>query len=169
MIRHYNDELAKDLGNLLNRVVTMTNRYRGGSIPTPGPYGELEQDLQRVAAETRSRAEAALEAWEIGNALSIIWGLVRRTNQYIEQSEPWQLARQAEKQERLDTVLYSAAEAVRLLAIYLAPFIPSASNRILAQLGLEPVGEAAWLREGTWGGHVLSHVSAGPQLSPRIE
>src|SRR5256714_7813336 len=109
LIRHYNDELAKDLGNLLNRVVMMTNRYRGGSIPTPGPYGELEQDLQRVAAETRSRAEAALEAWEIGNALSIIWGLVRRTNQYIEQSEPWQLARQAEKQERLDTVLYSAA------------------------------------------------------------
>src|SRR6266581_4844520 len=80
LVRRYNDELYKDLGNLLNRVVTMTNRYRGGSIPTPGPYGELEQDLQRVAAETRSRAEAALEAWEIGNALSIIWGLVRRTN-----------------------------------------------------------------------------------------
>jgi methionyl-tRNA synthetase len=169
LIRHYNDELAKDLGNLLNRVVTMTNRYRGGSIPTPGPYGELEQDLQRVAAETCSRAEAALEAWEIGNALNIIWGLVRRANQYIEQSEPWRLARQPDKQEHLDTVLYSAAEAVRLLAIYLAPFIPSASNRILSQLGSEPVGEAAWLREGTWGSHALSHVSAGPQLFPRID
>jgi methionyl-tRNA synthetase len=169
LIRHYNDELAKDLGNLLNRVVTMTNRYRAGSIPTPGLYGVLEEDLRRVAAETRSHAETALEAWEIGNALKIIWGLVRRANQYIEQSEPWRLARQPDEQERLDTVLYSAAEAVRLLAIYLAPFIPSASSRILSQLGLEPAGEAAWVREGTWGSRPLAHVAEGPQLFPRIE
>ena len=169
LIRHYNDELAKDLGNLLNRVVTMTNRYRAGSIPTPGLYGVLEEDLRRVAAETRSHAETALEAWEIGNALNIIWGLVRRANQYIEQSEPWRLARQPDKQERLDTVLYSAAEVVRLLAIYLAPFIPSASSRILSQLGLEPAGEAAWVREGTWGSRPLAHVAEGPQLFPRIE
>ncbi|HJT57390.1 MAG TPA: hypothetical protein VJ761_12900, partial [Ktedonobacteraceae bacterium] len=159
----------KDLGNLLNRVVTMTNRYRGGTIPAPGPVGAFEQDLQRVATETHSRAEAALEAWEIGNALSIIWGLVRRANQYIEQSEPWKLARQSDKQEQLDTVLYSAAEAVRLLAIYLAPFMPSASNRILSQLGLEPVSETAWVREGIWGSRALSHVSTGAQLFPRIE
>jgi methionyl-tRNA synthetase len=169
LIRHYNDELANDLGNLLNRVVTMTNRYRAGSIPPPGPNGALEEDLQRVAAETRSRAEAALEAWEIGNALNIIWGLVRRANQYIEQSEPWQLTRQPDKQEQLDTVLYSAAEAVRLLAIYLAPFMPSASNRILSQLGLEPVDEAAWVRQGTWGSRPLAHVAKGPQLFPRID
>lgn len=169
LIRHYNDELAKDLGNLLNRVVTMTNRYRGGPIAAPGPIGAFEQDLQRVATEMRSRAEAALEGWEIGNALSIIWGLVRRANQYIEQSEPWKLVRQPNKQEQLDTVLYSAAEAVRLLAIYLAPFIPSASDRILSQLGLEPVSETAWVSEGTWGSRALSHVSTGPQLFPRIE
>ena len=122
-----------------------------------------------MAAETRSRAETALETWEIGNALNIIWGLVRRANQYIEQSEPWQLARQADKQERLDTVLYSVTETVRLLAIYLAPFIPSATNRILRQLGLEPVGEAAWVREGTWGSRPLAHVAEGPQLFPRID
>ncbi len=169
LIRQYNDELANDLGNLLNRVVTMTKRYRGGTIPEPGPTGAFEEDLQRIAIEARAGAEAALEAWEIGHALNIIWGLVRRANRYIEQSEPWKLARQSDKQEQLDTVLYSAAEAVRLLAIYLAPFIPSASNRILSQLGLEPVGEAAWIHEGTWGSRVLSHVSAGSQLFPRIE
>ena len=169
LIQRYNDELAKDLGNLLNRVVTMVNRYRNGAIPAPGTASDLEEDLQSVAAGTRQRAEKALEAWEIGNALQSIWSFVRRTNQYLEQSEPWQLARQPEKGAQLDTVLYSAAEAMRLLAIFLSPFIPGASDRILSQLGLGAVGASAWVREGTWGSRPLSRVVAGPLLFPRIE
>jgi len=169
LIQRYNDELAKDLGNLLNRVVTMVNRYRNGAIPAPGPASDLEEDLQSVAAGTRQRAEKALEAWEIGNALQSIWSFVRRTNQYLEQSEPWQLARLPEKGAQLDTVLYSAAEAMRLLAIFLSPFIPGASDRILSQLGLGAVGASAWVREGTWGSRPLSRVAAGPLLFPRIE
>jgi methionyl-tRNA synthetase len=168
LVRHYNDELANDLGNLLNRVVTMTLRYRDGIIPTPGPAGSLEEDLQRIAEETRHRAAVALNAWEIGGALSIIWNFVRRTNQYIEQSEPWRLARQAGQEERLNTVLYSAAEALRLLAIFLAPYIPSAADNILKQLGLEPVADSAWVEIGTWGSRPLAHVVAGPLLFPRI-
>ncbi len=169
LIQRYNDELAKDLGNLLNRVVTMVNRYRNGAIPAPGPASDLEEDLQSVAAGTRQRAEKALEAWEIGNALQSIWSFVRRTNQYLEQSEPWQLARLPEKGAQLDTVLYAAAEAMRLLAIFLSPFIPGASDRILSQLGLGAVGASAWVREGTWGSRPLSRVAAGPLLFPRIE
>ncbi len=169
LIQRYNDELAKDLGNLLNRVVTMVNRYRNSAIPAPGPASDLEEDLQGVAAGTRQRAEKALEAWEIGNALQSIWSFVRRTNQYLEQSEPWQLARRPEKGAQLDTVLYSAAEAMRLLAIFLSPFIPGASDRILSQLGLGAVGASAWVREGTWGSRPLSRVVAGPLLFPRIE
>jgi len=168
LVRHYNDDLANDLGNLLNRVVTMTLRYRDGIIPTPGPAGSLEEDLQRIVEETRHRAAAALNAWEIGGALSIIWNFVRRTNQYIEQSEPWRLARQAGQEERLNTVLYSAAEALRLLAIFLAPYIPSAADNILKQLGLEAVAGGAWVKVGTWGSRQLAHVVAGPLLFPRI-
>jgi len=168
LIRHYNYELANDLGNLLNRVVSMIKRYRGGTIPTPGPVDVLEEDLQKVAGETPRRAAAALESWEIGGALNITWEFVRRTNQYIEQSEPWHLARQAGQESRLDSVLYSAAEATRLLAIFLAPYIPSASNRILAQLGLGPVGNVAWVHEGTWGSRPLTRVVPGPLLFPRI-
>jgi len=183
LIRRYNDDLANDLGNLLNRVIAMVNRYRGGSIPAPGhvtcwinPHstdksalyrGPLEEDLQRVAAETRQNAAAALEAWNIGEALSITWNFVRRTNQYLEQSEPWRLARQPGQEQRLNTVLYSAAEATRLLAIFLAPYIPSASNSILSQLGLEPISTAAWISDGTWGSRPLTHVSPGPLLFPR--
>jgi methionyl-tRNA synthetase len=169
LIRRYNDELYKDLGNLLNRVVAMVNRYRGGIIPEPGMIGELEQDLQKVAIESRLHAEHDLEAWEIGNALQSIWNFVRRTNQYLEQSKPWILARQPEKQEQLDTVLFSAAEALRLLSIYLAPFIPDASDRIRSQLGLEPISSSAWVHDATWGSMPLTKVVHGPLLFPQIE
>src|SRR5579883_16125 len=169
LLRHYNDELGNDLGNLLNRVVSMIKRYRGGAIPAPGPVGPLEQDLQRAAYETRERAASALEQWEIGGALAIIWSFVKRANQYIEQSEPWKLARQPEQVELLNTVLYSAAEATRLLAILLAPYIPTSSNRIMEQLGLEPIKNGAWISQGTWGSRPLEKVSPGPLLFPRVE
>ena len=169
LIRHYNDELANELGNLLNRVVSMINRYRGGAVPSAGSIGELEEELQQAAEETRLQAGAALERWDIGGALSIIWGFVRRTNQYIERSEPWHLARQAGQERRLDTALSTAAEATRLLAILLAPFIPSASNSILSQLGLAPVEHAAWLQQGTWGSGSFTKVNAGSLLFPRRE
>ncbi|HWZ18164.1 MAG TPA: methionine--tRNA ligase, partial [Ktedonobacteraceae bacterium] len=84
LIRRYNDELYKDLGNLLNRIVAMVHRYRVGIIPEPGTIGEREEDLQKVAIESRAHAEQDLEAWEIGNALQSIWNFVRRTNQYLE-------------------------------------------------------------------------------------
>ena len=169
LIQHYNDELANDLGNLLNRVVSMTNRYRSGSIPTSGPVGSFEKELQQVALESKERAEAALENWEIGAALNAIWIFVKRANQYIEQREPWKLARQADKEAELNTVLYHAAESVRLLAVYLSPFIPSSCNRINSQLGLGDIEKSAWRVAGTWGSQSLSKVSAGTILFPRIE
>ena len=169
LIQHYNDELANDLGNLLNRIVSMTKRYRGGSIPNPGPIGDYEKDLQRVASETKQSAEASLENWEIGAALNAIWNFVKRANQYIEQSEPWKLARQSEKEAELNTVLYYGAEAMRLLAVYLAPFIPSSCNRINSQLGLDSHERSAWKDAGTWGSQALTHVSTEPLLFPRIE
>lgn len=169
LIRHYNDELANDLGNLLNRVVSMVKRYRGGTIPAIGPLNPADADLQQVAAETLTRAATALDAWDIGNALNSIWNFVRKTNQYIEVREPWRVAKRLEQQEELDTILHSIAEAMRLIAIYLAPFLPSTSNRILDQLSLEPVEHSAWVRKGTWGSQTLTHVSPGPLLFPRIE
>lgn len=168
LVQHYNTDLANDLGNLLNRVVSMTKRYRNGDIPVAGPVGPLEQSLQQLAEETRQRATTAIEAWDIGGSLNIIWHLVRRANQYLEQSEPWKLAKQAEQQERLDTVLYSAAEAVRIIAILLTPYIPSSSGRILQQLGLVAAEAGAW-DTSSWGSVPLTHVVPGPLLFPRIE
>ncbi len=168
LIQQYNDELANDLGNLLNRVVTMIRRYRGGAIPTPRSPGPLEDDLRRTVEETQQRATKALANWEINQALGSTWSLVRKANQYIEQSQPWRLARQPEQVQQLDTVLYSAAEVTRLLAIFLAPYIPAASNRIMSQLGLEAVGKTAWADEGTWGSRPLTQVHEEALLFPRI-
>ena len=169
LLRLYNDELGNDLGNLLNRIVSMIQRYRGGTVPQPGESGEREVELQHVALETRERAGALLDVWEIGNALNVIWNLVRHTNQYLEHSEPWKLARHPEQAAQLDTVLYSAAEATRLLAIFLAPYIPSTSNRILAQLGLPVLAAGAWEHKGTWGSDTLQRVVPGALLFPRID
>lgn len=169
LLQRYNDELANDLGNLLNRVVTMMHRYRGGVIPTSGPAGALEKDVHRAATEAREYAERVLGAWEIGRALQGIWDFVRRTNQYLEQSRPWVLAKVPENEVQLNTVLYTAAEAVRLLAIYLAPFVPNTSDRIMGQLGLEPVKSTAWVSETGWGSVALKSVAEGTLLFPRIE
>lgn len=169
LIRHYNDELANDLGNLLNRVVSMVKRYRKGTIPTSETSGPLEQEVQNLATETLVQARAALNAWDIGNAVGILWNFVRRANQYIEQREPWRLAKQPERQGELDIVLYTMTEATRLIAIFLAPFLPSTSNRILDQLSLGPVESASWQHEATWGSVKLSHVAPGSLLFPRIE
>lgn len=169
LLQRYNDELAKDLGNLLNRVVSMVKRYRHGKIPQPGVFGEREQDVQRVANEARQGMEQALERWELGHAIESVWGLVKRTNQYLEQSEPWKLARQAEMSTHLDTVLYVAVEALRLLALYLAPFLPIASASMQAQLGLEALKDGVWESASVWGAVPLRVLGEREILFPRIE
>ncbi|HEY0756607.1 MAG TPA: methionine--tRNA ligase [Ktedonobacteraceae bacterium] len=168
LIQRYNDELAKDLGNLLNRVVSMLKRYRQGVIPSAGTPGALELELQLVASEARQGVEKALANWEIGRASESIWSLVKRANQYLEQSKPWSLARSLEQSQRLDTVLASAAEALRLLALYLAPFIPTASACMLAQLGLPASKAGDWDQLGTWGAVPLREVGKTGVLFPAI-
>ena len=169
LIQRYNDELAKDLGNLLNRVVAMIQRYRGGAIPATGTPAEIELDVQRVATAARQQAEQSLQAWEIGSALNSVWAFVRRVNRYLEQRKPWQLATQDEQAAELDTVLYTAAESLRLVSVLLAPFLPNAANRIADQLGLHAVSATAWKHEATWGSRSLSKVVAGPLLFPRMD
>jgi methionyl-tRNA synthetase len=169
LVRHYNDELGNDLGNLLNRVVSMIKRYRKGTVPAAGEPGPYELELQQLAQEVRTQTASALEAWEIGTALNTVWRLVRRTNQYIEQCEPWRLAKDPAQAQVLDRVLYSAAEATRICAILLFPFIPQSSDRIMEQLGLPPVAAGAWEHETAWGSVPMQQVVPGKLLFPRLD
>ena len=169
LVRAYNNELGNDLGNLLNRVVSMIKRYRNGQAPLCGAPGAMEQDLQVLAATTFERASAALESWDIGLALHIIWQLVRSTNQYLEKNEPWQLAKDPEQAERLNTVLATAAEVTRLLSILLSPYIPDSCAKMRQQLGLPALVKDAWHSQQNWGSEPVTQIGTIEQLFPRLE
>ncbi len=169
LIQRHNSDLGNDLGNLLNRVVSMIGLYRGGDVPTPGEPGELELSLRSVAEAAGANGAAAIDAWDLDGALDAIWSLVKRANQYLEERKPWLLAKQPEAIQTLDTTLWTAAEASRLIAIYLAPFIPTTSDRMMAQLGLDSITDGAWNRDGSWGAVTFSQVKPPVPLFPRIE
>lgn len=169
LIKRHNDDLGNDLGNLLNRVVAMIGRYREGVVPVPGEPGDAERDLRRVAEDARASTGARIEDWDLNGALDALWTLVRKANQYLEERQPWKLAKQPEAQGLLDETLWSAAEATRLIAIYLAPFLPETSDRILAQLGLAAIEHGNWRKKGGWGEVEFGLVKPAGPLFPRIE
>ena len=147
----------------------MIGRYRGGEIPQPGAAGDPELALRAVAEESARRGAAEIERWDLDGALDAIWLLVRRANQYLEERQPWKLAKQPEQADTLGTTLWTAAEATRLIAIYLSPFIPATSDKIMAQLGLDPITPGSWTRDGIWGSVALTQVHPAGTLFPRIE
>ena len=169
LIRRHNNDLGNDLGNLLNRVVSMVGRYRGGVVPPAGEPGDLELDLRRVAETARDLGAREIDRWDLDGALDAIWTLVKRTNQYLEERQPWKQAKQPDGEAALDTTLWSAAEATRLIAIYLAPFIPATSDRIMAQLGLDHVQPRDWTVKANWGAVELGVMRPAGPLFPRIE
>jgi methionyl-tRNA synthetase len=139
----YDSELAKKLGNLLNRVLSMLKSYRSGIVPAR--HDELSADAAKAADETR----ALLKQNQLQAALQSIWGLVNRANQYVDQTAPFKLAKDPAQAKRLDEVLYNLAETCRVLAVLLWPFLPETSTKIYAQLGL--TGSPDKLEAATWG------------------
>jgi methionyl-tRNA synthetase len=140
----YNAELANGLGNLVNRSLSMLHRYRQGIIP------KRSDELAADTARTTLAAQACLDQNELQAALVRIWTLVNRANQYVDQTAPFKLAKDPAQAPRLDEVLYNLAEACRILAVLLWPFLPGTAARIYAQLGLDTVPDR-WA-SAAWGG-----------------
>lgn len=144
----YQAELANGLGNLVNRSLSMLNRYRGGKVPP------LSSELQAEAARFIQDARAAYAKHHLQEALIAAWGLVARANQYVDQTAPFKLAKDPAQAGRLDEVLYNLAEICRIIAILVAPVLPETSGKILEQLGLgasqQTLANLAWgeLAEG---------------------
>jgi methionyl-tRNA synthetase len=156
----YNAELANGLGNLLNRSLSMLKRYRQGVVPAQS--NELAADAAAAVAETRSN----LEKFQLQAALLSIWSLVTRTNQYVDQTAPFKLAKDPARAKQLDEVLYNLAETCRILAVLLWPFLPGASAKIYSQLGLS--GTPDKFSESAWGGLKPGHAIGEPApLFPR--
>ncbi len=167
--RRYTDDLANDLGNLLNRVVAMVGRYRSGIVPAASESGELEAELVRVAELAKATVEQQLDAWATDRALEGIWTLVRRTNQYLEERQPWKIAKLPERQEDLDTTLAFAAESARVISILTSPFIPGAAAKIAGQLGLPPARPGDWASAAFWQGPAVGQLNPAGPLFPRLE
>ena len=132
-----NFDLANDLGNLLNRTVAMINKYRGGQIPElKSGVTAFDKDLEDVAANTIKNFEEQMDSVHFSNALDEVWKLVARSNKYIDETEPWILAKDETKKDELDSMLAHLAASLRLVAILIQPVMTHTPKEIFAQLGL---------------------------------
>lgn len=132
-INRLNSDLANDLGNLVSRTVSMIEKYNDGEIKSPGKYNEIDEDLKETALSILPKVEEAMEDYQFSQALEEIWTLVRRTNKYVDETEPWVVAK--EDSDRIDTILYNLAESLRIITTLLYPFLTNTSLKIRKQLG----------------------------------
>ncbi len=166
----YHRELGNDLGNLLNRTVSMIERYREGVLPEAGADGEPETALKAAASEAWEKVESGFDGWNFSDALADLWRFVAAANRYVDATQPFNLARDPDQAGRVDTILYNLAESLRLIALLLAPAAPATADRIMAQLGTDPVAAGCWETQRGWGGLVAGRpVPGGDPLFPRLE
>ena len=172
-LRACNTDLADQLGNLLNRTITMIQRYQDGLIPTSGPLTATERTLVALAKALPGQVDAAMRGYASNEALAAIWELVGAANRYVAETEPWALAKARKAGDeagdeaghqaatRLDTVLYTLAETLRLVAELLTPFLPETAAKIAAQLGAPLDAGARWSLVTRWG-----RLAAGTRTQP---
>ena len=135
MVERMNSDLANTLGNLVNRTVSMTNKYFGGTVMDKGVAEEVDADLKRVTEETSGKVDAKMEDLRVADAITEIFNLFKRCNKYIDETMPWALAKEEDKKDRLETVLYNLIASISEGAKLLAPYMPETAEKILAQLG----------------------------------
>jgi len=140
MVERMNSDLANTLGNLVNRTISMTNKYFGGTVTNKG-VAETEEDkavdadLKAITEDTPKRVEAKMDELRVADAITEIFVLFKRCNKYIDETMPWALAKEEAKKDRLETVLYNLIESIKTGARLLESFMPETSEKILAQLG----------------------------------
>ena len=134
MVERMNSDLANILGNLVNRTISMSNKYFGGIVADKGVAEAVDEDLKATVLDAVKKVEAKMEQLRVADAMTEIFNIFRRSNKYIDETTPWALAKDEEKKDRLSTVLYNLTEAITIGASLLEPFMPETSGKILAQL-----------------------------------
>lgn len=167
LINRINSDLANDLGNLVSRTVSMVIKYFDGTIPAQRESAELDDTLKALAAETKTKAEQALDTLHFADSLTAIWALVSRTNKYIDETAPWALAKDEGSKARLAEVMYNLCESIRIVSVLIAPFMPDTAVTIRNQLGLGAV--ECWDECGVFGKESTYTVVKGDIIFPRID
>ena len=137
MVERMNSDLANILGNLVNRTISMTNKYFGGVVEKTGVTEDVDADLKAVVLEAVKKADEKMDRLRVADAITEIFGIFRRSNKYIDETTPWALAKDEEKKARLSEVLYNLTEAITIGASLLASFMPETSEKILSQLNTQ--------------------------------
>ena len=137
MVERMNSELANTLGNLVNRTISMSNKYFGGVVTKTGAAEEVDDDLKAVVTATKAKVAAKMEELRVADAMTEIFGLFKRCNKYIDETMPWALAKDEAKKDRLEEVLYNLVESITIGACLLESFMPETTEKILAQLNAE--------------------------------
>ena len=140
MVERMNSDLANILGNLVNRTISMSNKYFGGIVEDKGVSEEVDQDLKDTVLAAVKKTDAKMEELRVADAITEIFGIFRRSNKYIDETAPWTLAKDEAKKDRLATVLYNLTEAITIGASLLEYFMPETAERILKQLNAEKRG-----------------------------
>ena len=137
LVERMNSDLANTLGNLVNRTISMSNKYFGGVVTKTGAAEEVDDDLKAVVTATKAKVAAKMEELRVADAMTEIFGLFKRCNKYIDETMPWALAKDEAKKDRLEEVLYNLVESNTIGACLLESFMPETTEKILAQLNAE--------------------------------
>jgi methionyl-tRNA synthetase len=169
VIQRFNSDLANDLGNLLSRTTAMITKYRSGHIPSPGEAkGDVE--VRHVAARVIQTYRDNFDEFNFSRALENVWELISRVNKYIVENEPWAIAENPSEAKRLDSVLFHAAEALRLIAALLYTAMPKTAQGVWEQLGLDGTVSQVRLDELAWRQDLAGKtIRAGASLFPRVD
>lgn len=170
-VSRVNFDLANDLGNLLNRTVAMINKYLDGQVPSyKGNVTAFDEDLQRTAAEAIADYQTEMEKMQFSSALASVWRLISRANKYIDETEPWKIAKEEDKQAELASVMIHLAESLRIAASLLQPFLTHAPKKIFEQLGLNVDTAGDWkdIQFGNFPENVTV-IKKGTPIFPRLD
>ncbi len=162
MVERLNSDLANTLGNLVNRTISMSNKYFGGVVADKGAAEPVDEELKALALETPKKAAEKMDGLRVADAITEIFALFKRCNKYIDETMPWALAKDEAKKDRLSTVLYNLVEGISIGASLLEAFMPETSGKILAQLN---AGKRSLEDMETWGHYVSgSKVTEKPEI-----